>query len=188
MTTQIFYFHPGYLPSRTNAAMAEAARSIEGVDVHDVYAAYPDRVIDIAAEADRLIGAQRIVFQFPVHWYSTPSLMKEWQDQVLTWMFYLEPDFGAKLAGTPLMVSATAGNVASAYGPGGVNLFPLEDLLKPLQSTASRCGLKWCDPFLVYRADRLSDEERTATGDRYRNRIETLAQRRKDWPPASLKA
>ena len=171
--TLIVHFHPGFTPSKTNAAMVQAAAQLPGVEIHKVYDAYPDGRIDVAAETRRLLEVDRIVFQFPLHWYSTPSLMKEWQDQVLTYMFYIEPDIGARLKGKPLMVSATAGNVPSAYGPDGVNLFPLEELLKPLRSTANRCGLAWSEPFLTYRADKLSDEERKGVATRYRARLET---------------
>lgn len=179
--TQIFHFHPGFTPSKTNAAMVQAAAEMPGVEVHKVYDAYPDSRIDVAAETRRLLDADRIVFQFPLHWYSTPSLMKEWQDQVLTYMFYIKPEIGARLLSKPVMVAVTAGNVPSAYGPGGVNLFPLQDILKPLQSTASRCGLAWSEPFLSYGADKLSEEERSEVASVYRAKLEAWIEQ---MPPA----
>lgn len=39
---------------------------------------YPDYQIDVAAEQDKLRKADVIVFQYPLYWYMTPSLMNKW--------------------------------------------------------------------------------------------------------------
>ena len=68
---------------------------------------------DANARRRGFFAAERIVLQFPVQWYSTPPLLKSWQDAVLTRMMYLAPETeGRLLAGKPLMVAATAGNTA----------------------------------------------------------------------------
>lgn len=41
------------------------------VTVHDLYATYPDFAVDGDAERDLLAGRDVIVFQHPMHWYST---------------------------------------------------------------------------------------------------------------------
>lgn len=161
--TLILLFHPNLAQSRANAAMARAAAALPGVGVVDMTAACPeglDLFRDGEAEAARLLAADRIVLQFPVQWYSTPPLLKAWQDAVLTRMFYLAYEAeGRRLEGTPLMIGATAGNTPDAYRHGGRNLMPMADLLAPLRATAHRCGLIWGEPFLLYRADQLSPEE-----------------------------
>lgn len=73
----------------------------------------------------------------------------------------------ARAEGTPLMIAATAGNAAEAYGPDGGNLFPLIDLFSPLRAMAHRCGLIWTEPFVVYRATSRSDEELAAAAAEY---------------------
>lgn len=160
--TLILLFHRDLSASRANAALAAAADSLPGVDVIDMAALYPDgidMVRDGECEAARLLSADRIVLQFPIQWYSTPALLKAWQDAVLTRMFYLAYEQeGRLLEGTPLMIAATAGNVPEAYRPDGRNLFPMIDLLAPLRATAHRCGLGWSAPFIVYQADKLSPE------------------------------
>ena len=56
------------------------------------------------------------------------------------------------------MIAATAGNVpAQCNSPTGMNLFPLKELLRPLQATANRCGLPWSQSSLVYETNRLSE-------------------------------
>ncbi|WP_286897023.1 NAD(P)H-dependent oxidoreductase [Achromobacter sp. UBA2119] len=161
--TLLLLFHPDLTRSKANTVLSKAAAALPGVEVVDMTAAYPegiDLLRDGEHEAARLLAADRIVLQFPIQWYSTPASLKEWQDAVLTRMFYLAYESeGQRLEGTPLMVATTAGAAADAYTPEGRNLFAMTDLLAPLRATANRCGLKWCEPFVLYRADQLSAEE-----------------------------
>jgi len=176
--TLILLFHPDYQNSRANRALAQAAGSRPGTDVVDMQALYPDGRIDGDAEVARLLAAERIVLQFPVQWYSTPPLLKAWQDAVLTRMFYIHYETeGAKLAARPLLIAATAGNVPEAYAPSGANLFSLRDLLKPLQATAHRCALAWQEPFLIYNARRADSEALEAAAEHYVARLAQLETR-----------
>ncbi|EHM02579.1 flavodoxin-like protein [Acetobacteraceae bacterium AT-5844] len=165
--TLILLFHPAPARSHANAALGRAAARLAGADIVDMQATYPDAAIDTDAEVERLHRADRLVLQFPLQWYSTPPLLKAWQDAVLTRMFYLRPQEGAALRGMPLMLATTAGNHAAAYGPGGENRFTLEELFRPLQATAHRCGLRWSAPFSLFSADRLDDAALAAAGERY---------------------
>lgn len=170
--TLILLFHPDYQSSRTNRALAAAAGTRPGTTIIDMHALYPDGRIDSDAEVARLLAAERIILQFPVQWYSTPPLLKAWQDAVLTRMFYIHYEAeGAKLAGRPFMIAATAGNGPDAYGPSGANLFSLRDLLKPLQATAHRCALAWQEPFLIYDARRADAEALAAVSSHYVSRL-----------------
>lgn len=156
--TLILLFHPDLARSRTNVALAGAALRLPEVEVIDLYVLYPDGKIDADQEVARLLSADRIVLQFPIQWYSTPPLLKAWQDAVLTRMYYMAYEAeGRLLEGRPLLVAATAGNVPEAYAPDGANKFTMDELLRPLEATAHRCGLPWQRPFLVYRAGGLED-------------------------------
>lgn len=164
MKTLVLLFHPDLQSSKTNAALAEAARTVPGVETVDMQALYPEGRLDMlgdgAVEAERLLSADRIVLQFPVQWYSTPPLLKAWMDAVLTRMYYVFHETeGSRLEGRPILVTATAGNVPEAYAPTGQNLIPLPELLNPLRAAAYRCRLVWAEPFLVYRAGKLADSE-----------------------------
>ncbi|MDO9707525.1 NAD(P)H-dependent oxidoreductase [Paracraurococcus lichenis] len=173
--TLILLSHPDYGASRANRALAAAAAGLPGVAVAHLEALYPDGRIDVPAEVARLLAARRIVLQFPVQWYATPPLLKAWQDGVLTPMFYVAPETeGAVIAGRPLLVAATAGNRRETYGPGGVNLYPLAELLRPLQATASRCALAWQEPFLVHDARSAGDAALAAAGRAYAARLAAL--------------
>lgn len=51
--------------------------------VHDLYGTYPNFTIDVEKEQQLLLELERIVFQFPMYWYSSPALLKQWEDDVL---------------------------------------------------------------------------------------------------------
>lgn len=177
--TLILIFHPDLARSTANSALQAAARTVAGTRVVDVQARYPGGVIDMRAdgeaEARALLDAGRIVLQFPIQWYSTPALLKAWQDAVLTRMYYVHAETeGDRLAGTPLMVAATAGNTPTAYGRRGANHFTMDELLAPLKATAHRCGLPWHPPHLVFRADRLDPADLAAAQESYVHALEAF--------------
>ncbi|WP_397458373.1 NAD(P)H-dependent oxidoreductase [Pseudomonas asplenii] len=161
--TLLLLFHPDSNRSKANAALVRAAAPLPGVQVVDMSAACPqglDLLRDGEREAARLLAADRIVLQFPMQWYSSPPLLKAWQDAVLTRMFYIAYEAeGRRLEGTPVMVAITAGNTVEAYTAGGRNLYTMSDLLAPLRATAHRCGLQWSEPFVLYQADKLAPDE-----------------------------
>jgi putative NADPH-quinone reductase len=172
MHTTILLFHPDFSQSKANRALADAATAVDGVEVVDMTALYPDGRIDVEAEVQRLLNIGRLVLQFPVQWYSTPPLLKAWQDSVLTRMYYLRAaEEGDRLARLPVLVAATAGNQPSAYTAEGVNRFPLETLLHPLEATAHRCQWRWAKPFLIYGANRSGPAELAEAGERYAGRL-----------------
>lgn len=171
--TLILMFHPDPEKSVANALLARAAAEIDGVEVVDIAATYPGGRIDLmtdgAVEAQRLLAADRIVFQFPVQWYSVPSLMKDWIDAVFTRIYYVFAEReGDRLEGTPLMIAATAGNTAENYQPGGKIAISLEDIFTPLRATAIRAGLPWHPPHILYCANALNEEQLAAAGPDYR--------------------
>jgi glutathione-regulated potassium-efflux system ancillary protein KefG len=170
--TLVLLFHPDLSKSNANEALAKAAIAVEGVEIIDMSARYPDGKIDMVTGAERdaqmLLDADRIVLQFPIQWYSTPALLKAWQDAVLTRMYYLfAKTEGARLAGTPLMVAATAGNVCGAYARNGQNYYSIDEIFTPLKATAHRCALPWHDPYVVFAADKLSDDALTEVTSGY---------------------
>lgn len=167
--TLILFFHPEQEKSKANRAMVDAAGALDGVTVVNMAALYPTLDdLDVEAEVQRLYAADRLVLQFPIHWYCAPPLALAWQNTVLTRMFYVNPEEeGERLRGLPFMVAATAGNVPEAYTADGVNRFPLADLLHPFAATASRCGFDHKQPFLTYRANKLDEAGLRALGERY---------------------
>lgn len=147
----VYYTHPGQRFSRVNTAMADVARGIDSVTFVDLYAEYPRHDIDVEREHARLIDHEVILFQFPLYWYSTPSLIKEWQDLVLQHGFAYGHQ-GDKLAGKTLMLAITAGAPESAYTDQGYQHHTLRSFLTPLEQTAILCQMRFAPPYVLFGA------------------------------------
>lgn len=83
----VLFAHPSQRRSEVNMPLFKAAKLVEGVTAVDLYGEYPDYHIDIDREQKRLLEHDVVVFQYPLYWYSTPSILKEWQDLVLEYGF-----------------------------------------------------------------------------------------------------
>lgn len=183
--------HPQLEHSRVNQALAAAARGLGGathgvaeqaaggaqVEVRDLYARYPDYLIDVAAEQAALAGVQLLVWLHPVHWYGMPPLMKLWLDEVLGFGWAYGPG-GHALADKHLWLVATTGSPEEAYRPTGHNRYVFDAFLPPYEQTATLCGMRFLEPLLVHGAHRISDAELDQHATRYAQRLLSYP----DWP------
>lgn len=170
----VLFAHPGQRHSRINILMAKVARNIVGVTFVDLYAEYPKYDIDIDAEQARLLQHDVIIFQFPIYWYSTPSILKEWQDLVLEYGFAYGHT-GDKLAGKSFLPVITAGGPDHAYTEEGRNHFRLRALLSPLEQTANLCRMRFLAPYALFAAhDARSDGRADPHLEGYRKLLEAL--------------
>ena len=129
--------------------MARAARSIDGITCVDLYGEYPRFDIDVTVEQQRLLDHDVILFQFPVFWYSSPSIIKEWQDLVLEHGFAYGAD-GDKLEGKRLMLAVTGAGPEDAYTHEGYQNYPLRTFLRPFEQTANLCKMSFPAPFVLF--------------------------------------
>lgn len=186
--TQILLFHPDPKRSRVNVALARAALGLRHVAIADMGTLYPAGIEmerDGEKEAARLLRADRIVLQFPMQWYSTPALMKQWQDVVLTRMGYIHGETeGAGLVGKPVMIAATMGAEEATYQPQGRNRVTLVELLAPLRASANRFAMEWREPFLLFNADALGPDALASAGHDYRRALSRFATAVSETPPA----
>ena len=155
----VLFAHPSPGRSEVNGPMARAAEGIDGVTLVDLYAEYPDFRINVDREQKRLLDHGVIVFQHPLYWYSTPAILKEWQDLVLEYGFAYGSG-GNKLHGKVFLDALTAGGLEDAYRDKGYNHFTIGQLLQPLEQTADLCGMTWLPPFALFGARLAVDENR----------------------------
>lgn len=155
----VLFAHPRTDRSVANTALVEAARATEGVTLVDLYGEYPDFDIDIDREQQRLIDAECIVMQHPVYWYSSPALLKEWQDLVLEHGFAYGSE-GTALAGKSLLQIATCGTAREAYTKKGKYQNELRKLFSPFEQTAKFCHMRYLAPFGVFAAEEAEEEGR----------------------------
>ncbi len=142
-------FHPRMNRSRGSKALLEAVKDLPNVTVRDQYAEYPDFKIDAAREQELLKDHDVIVFQHPMFWLNSPSLMKEWQDVVLEKGFAFPPGDGDELAGKVWQTVVTTGGPAEGYTKEGPFLADFDDILIPFRLTAQYCSMQWQTPFAV---------------------------------------
>ena len=145
----ILFAHPSQHRSEVNLPLIEASKTIEGVTVVDLYAEYPDYCIDIEREQQRLREHDIIIFMYPLYWYSTPAILKEWQDLVLEYGFAYGHD-GTELHGKKLLCAITAGGSEDAYQTHGYNHYSIRELLRPIEQTATLCGMLYLPPYALF--------------------------------------
>lgn len=155
----VLFAHPSLDRSEINAEMLRITRATAGVTVVDLYADYPDYRIDIDREQQRLVEHDVVVFMFPLYWYSTPPMLKEWQDLVLEYGFAYGHE-GHALHGKTFLCALSAGGAADAYRAEGYNHFTLRELLRPLEQTAILCGMHYLAPFALFGARTAVEEGR----------------------------
>lgn len=118
---------------------------------------------DIAAEQEKLLWADAVVFQFPLWWFGLPAILKGWIERVYAFGFAYGYKDGTNahrygdgiLAGKRAFISVTTGGPQMDYAPRGIN-GPLDQLLFPVTHGALFYpGMDVLPIFAVYGADRL---------------------------------
>ena len=151
--------HPRLEHSGVNRTLLAAARALgdRHVEVRDLYALYPDYLIDVAQEQALLVSAKLIVWQHPIHWYSMPPLMKLWLDEVLAFGWAYGPG-GTALAGKDLWLVLSTGGPQDSYRPDSYNRYFFDAFLPPYEQTAALCGMRFLPPLVLHGAHRASAE------------------------------
>jgi glutathione-regulated potassium-efflux system ancillary protein KefG len=169
----VLFAHPAFERSRVHRRLVQAVADLPGVTFHDLYEAYPDFDVDVPAEQARLAAHDLVVLQHPFFWYSTPALLKQWQDLVLEhgWAYGTG---GHALRGKRLLSAITTGGGEQAYGPESLNRFTVRQFLAPIEQTARLCGMDYLTPFVVQGTHRLAEDRIAQAALDYRRLLETL--------------
>ena len=177
--TLVLFAHPALEKSRVNRVLIEGLEDMEGITFHDLYEAYPDLAIDVAREKELLTAHDVVVMQHPFFWYSTPAILKEWQDLVLQhgWAYGSE---GTALHGKCVLSAITTGGREATYAPSGTNRFTMRELLAPLEQTMRLCGMDYLPPFVVHGTHCLDDRGIARQAEDYRRALLALRDGRVD--------
>ena len=173
MRILILFAHPRPSESIVQRAMLDAVNTLDGITIRDLYAEYPHFDIDVEREQKLLLEHDLLVFQHPVYWYSSPAIIKEWQDLVLEqgWAYGAG---GNKLHGKFLLQAVSTGGPPEFYTETGRNRFALRDLFSPFSQTAHLCGMAWLEPFILYAGRKQSEADIFAEAERYRDLLTAL--------------
>lgn len=149
--TLIIFNHPNFQNSIFNHALIEQAKKQEGVLVRHLDEIYGSdtKGFDIQKEQELLMEYERIIFQFPLYWFSTPAMLKAYEDEVLSYGFAYGKS-GDKLVGKEFKAVVTIGAMEEAYQAGGWNDKSLNEILSPLQTMARFCGMTYTRAFTTF--------------------------------------
>jgi glutathione-regulated potassium-efflux system ancillary protein KefG len=169
----ILFAHPAFEKSRVQRKLVDAVRTLPGVTFHDLYQHYPDMDVDVAREQQQLLEHDVVILQHPFYWYSTPALIKEWEDLVLEhgWAY---GNGGNALHGKSLMSAISAGGGEDSYSAEGGNGYTIGEFLAPIERTAVLCGMRYLTPFVVYETHSLGDDDIARQATAYRDAVEAL--------------
>ena len=101
---------------------------------------YPDFKIGVKAEQEKLLKADIIVLQYPVFWYSMPSLLEHYMEKVFEYGFSHGTD-DMKLKGKRLVVSLTTGAKEEMYTKD--NMGEIDSFLNPIKATCKLCEMDY---------------------------------------------
>jgi glutathione-regulated potassium-efflux system ancillary protein KefG len=152
MKTLLIVSHPAIDTSLNQQFFKEASADLP-VTWHHLEAVYPNYEIDLEKELALLSEHQRIIFQFPFYWYSSPAHLKLWQDTVLSYA-------GAILEGKELGIVLTTGVAEKEYQAGRKEEFTISEFLRPFQRIAGKFKMTYLEPFVLAQFMYLTKEER----------------------------
>lgn len=142
MKTLILIFHPDLYQSQVNDCFADNIELQPKTTVRRLYDIYSRGTIDVLKEQKLLEQADRIIFQFPLQRYSSPSLLVEWEEEVLTssWAFNKK---GKQLEGKELLLIVTKDQETNHCR------CEINELLLPFRALAKDLGLIYLKPIVL---------------------------------------
>ena len=176
----VLFAHPALEKSRVHRRLVREAIGLEGVTLHDLYEEYPTFDIDVQREQELLLAHDLLVLQHPFFWYSTPAIVKQWEDLVLEhgWAY---GSAGIALHGKQLLSLITTGGGASAYQHEGYNRFTMRELLSPIEQTAVLCGITYLPPYVIHGTHRMTPDDIERAAGQYRRLLIALRDDRIDF-------
>jgi glutathione-regulated potassium-efflux system ancillary protein KefG len=171
------FAHPALEKSRVHVVMLEQVQFIEHITINDLYQQYPFFDIDISREQQLLMSHDIVVFQHPLYWYSTPAIVKQWQDLVLEhgWAY---GKIGRMLQGKKIFHAITSGGRANSYSKDGYNGYSVEDFLRPIERTSKLCRMEYWPPYVIHGTHRMNEDDIRVEARQYASFLKALVEGR----------
>jgi glutathione-regulated potassium-efflux system ancillary protein KefF len=166
----LIYAHPYAQHSKPGRSLLASVRGLPHLEIRELYEMYPDFHIDIKKEQDQLLKSDLIVLQTPLYWYHTPALMSLWMEKVLA-LDWAHGNGHHALAGKKILWTVSTGDEENSFKQNGYNNFPFYEMARPMEQTALYCKMKWLEPFTVFNANKLSEDELFQISEKYRDRL-----------------
>ncbi|MCL8000520.1 NAD(P)H-dependent oxidoreductase [Brucella sp. 21LCYQ03] len=132
----VIVIHPDLESSVINKRwISELQQYPDRYHIHDLYHHYRDRMIDVEAEQRLVEQYDKIVFQFPLYWFSSPPLFKTCKNEVFTYGWAYGSKSGFKMAGKKIALAISAGVAEDVYMPEEKYKYTLDELTRPFELT-----------------------------------------------------
>lgn len=176
----ILFAHPALEKSRIHRQLLGGLPDLPNLTLNDLYEQYPDFEIDIAREQQLLTEHDLVILQHPFYWYSTPAILKQWQDLVLEhgWAYGSQ---GRALVGKRVLSVISTGGGEGAYQSDGLNRYTMRQLLAPIEQTFHLCGMLYYPPYLLQGTHRMTPADIAQQVENYRWLITALHNDAIDW-------
>ncbi|RXK01862.1 general stress protein [Arcobacter sp. CECT 8989] len=149
--------HPDIEKSIVNKRLIEGIQDMKNITINNLYEKYLDFKIDVKEEQKLLLEHDTILFQFPMYWFSSPSLLKEWFDAVLA------PGFAhagaSMLKDKTFAVAVSCGGAKKAFSATGKDKKTVEEFLYPFEITAEYVKMNYKKAYITYDTETVLSEE-----------------------------
>ena len=122
--------------------LEELSKRLPNAKIDYLCELYPDYIIDVDKEQEKLLKADIIVLQYPVFWYSMPSLLEKWMEETFKHGFS-HGSTGDKLKGKKMIVSLTTGAKEEVYSN-------IDDFLNPIKASCKLCQMEYVGGIVTY--------------------------------------
>ena len=139
MRTLIIIAHPNVEESSTQQFLIDSSKSIKEVNTYIL-----EEKIDKEKSLELLKNHERIIFQFPMYWYSAPFLLKKWIDLVFD-----DSLLTGSLLGKEMGIVVSLGVSEENFVSGGKEKFTLSELFRPFEALANKCQMTYLPIFSI---------------------------------------
>lgn len=151
MKTLVIVAHPEIKESSTQLFLKEIAIKHEGITWLELNNA---SINNVEKNRSLLKENQRIIFQFPLLWYSAPGILFEWL------RLNIKQTDDTWLAEKELGIVVNIGQAAKNYRIGASEQNSLSSLLSPLGSLANKLKMKLMPYFLIEKFEYLDEQKK----------------------------
>lgn len=160
MKILVIVIHPKIERSKVNQRwIDELNKYPDKYFVHNLYEAYPDEKIDVEREQLLIESFDKIIFQFPFYWFSSPPLLKKWLDEVLTYGWAYGSKSGYKVSNKKVALAISVGIEEMEYSASGKYNYSLKELTTPFETTFKYIRADYKPLFAYYNLELDASEE-----------------------------
>ena len=122
--------------------LQELSKRLPNAEIDYLSELYSDYKIDVEQEQNKLLKADIIVLQYPVFWYSMPSLLEKWMEETFKHGFS-HGSTGDKLKDKKVIVSLTTGAPEEVYEN-------IDEFLNPIKASCKLCQMEYVGSIVTY--------------------------------------